>query len=184
MNQMTRSFSQRLSAHAHAALPHANPLSPAQMQAVSDAVVAWAPDSVLDMGCGPATLAIEIARARNAAHGLPLRGELRLMAAEFKVSQVPPQGAVICMGSSQVFGKPVEALSECVRLTKHPGLIVFADLVWTSPPPDEFLSFLGIDRGFYWLRSDAIPVFRQLGNYGLSPRKRGDQGKDKLDFVK
>lgn len=175
------SLTQQISAASHAALPHANPLSRLQMQALADQVIAAAPAHVLDIGCGPASLSIEIARACSAvvtavdtnpafmarAHrslrGLSLKGEVRLVQEQFAAAQFEQQDAVICIGASGVFGTPIQALTECVKLTKPQGLIVFADLVWSSPPPEAFLSFLGIDTTFYWPSSQAAKVFGDVG---------------------
>lgn len=71
--------------------------------------------------------------------------------------------AVVCIGSSHAFGTPVEGLRQCAALVTAEGAVLFADLVWSAEPPEEFLAFLGSGRSNHWQASEAADVFKQSG---------------------
>ena len=172
---------QRISAAAHRDLPHANPLSAAQMNALAAALARRNPRSVLEVGCGPGAFAIELARqcparitaldinpdfldrARTALQGQTLRGQV-----DFRLESTANLGAerfdaVVCMGASQAFGTSRQALARCAALTRPGGAVLFAELTWAAEPPLEFLSFLDCPRDLYWFEDEARAVFEQTG---------------------
>lgn len=178
---MTLSLAQRMSAAAHRDLPHANPLSPAQFAALVEAVAARRPLDALDIGCGWGSFAIALARlcdtsilaidinsdflsrARALAADRALVGRV-----EFRESSVDTlidkrYDAVVCIGSSQAFGTPLEALERCAALMKAGGTLLFAEGVWAAEPPQEYLDFLGAQRSTFWLQSEADAAFATAG---------------------
>jgi cyclopropane fatty-acyl-phospholipid synthase-like methyltransferase len=175
------SLAQRTSVAAHRDLPHANPLSPAQFDALVQAIAARRPREVLDIGCGWGSFALALAQAcdtrvlaidinadflergRQQAAGRPLLGtiDFRELPAEALAGQ--RFDAVVCIGAAQAFGKPPEALARCADLLTPGGTLLFADGVWTTEPPQDFLDFLGTDRSTYWLQSDAEAAFATAG---------------------
>lgn len=178
---MTQSLAQRISAAAHRDLPHANPLSATQFDALVQAIASERPRKVLDIGCGWGSfafalaaaceadiLAIDIneeflARARTlqADRALVGRIEFRDVAAEALLDE--RFDAVVCIGASQAFGTPLEALRRCAALMNADGTLLFADMVWTAEPAPEFLEFLGTARSTFWLQADAKPAFATAG---------------------
>jgi cyclopropane fatty-acyl-phospholipid synthase-like methyltransferase len=175
------SLSQRLSAAAHSNLPHANPLSSVQMDRLARSLARRGPRTILEIGCGPGTFAIGLAkicpasitaidvntdfltRARNAALEQGLAGRIDFCLQDAASLGAQRFAAVVCVGSSQAFGTALEALEHCAALTEEGGSIVFADLVWSSEPPDAFLEFLGGPRSLYWSEMEAETVFQQAG---------------------
>ena len=49
---------------------------------------------------------------------------------------------------------------------KSRGTLVFADLVWSAPPPRSFLEFLGVEEMLYWPAEQAAGI---LAREGLEP---------------
>ena len=175
---MTRTLTQRVSAAAHADLPYANPLSDVQMASLVAWVVARAPATLLDIGCGAGVFSISVAstfpakilaidldvsRARAAAAVKTLAGYVEFWEGPMREVAVSRYDAVVCVGSSHALGSPREALKQCRELLNSDGVLVYADLVWTSPPTSEYLSFLGCEEGHYWHRAEGPDVFRQAG---------------------
>lgn len=178
---MTLSLVQRVSVAAHRDLPHANPLSPTQFDALVQAIAKERPRTVLDIGCGwgsfafalaesceTSILAVDInseflARAKSLAIGRTLIGhiEFRDVAGEELTDE--RYDAVVCVGASQAFGTPLEALGRCSAMVNQSGTLLFADMVWTAEPAHEFLEFLGADRSTFWLQSEAEAAFATAG---------------------
>lgn len=164
---MTQSLAQRLSAAAHRDLPHANPLSTNQFDALAQAIAGRRPRQVLDIGCGWDSFAFALAEACDAgvlaidinaaflARGRALtadremagRIECRDAAAEALVDE--RFDAVVCIDASQAFGTPRQALERCAGLMHADGRLLFADLVCAAGPAPEFVEFLGTERSTF-----------------------------------
>lgn len=165
---MEPSLAAQVSAIAHADLPHANPLSAAQIDEALRRVAACAPRTAIDIGCGPGSLAIRLAelcaaevlaidlnpfmldRAIATARHATLLGTLDFSRAD--AASVAPQtfDAILCVGSSHALGAPRDALDWCRRALHPGGRLLFADLTWQAAPDAEFLDFLGVQESLYW----------------------------------
>ncbi len=178
---MTLSLAQRISAAAHRDLPHANPLSTAQFEALVQAIAATRPRKVIDIGGGWGSFALALADACDAAilvvdintaflargaalataRGSVGRVEFREVDGQALVDE--RVDAVVCIGASQAFGTPRQALERCAGLMNSGGTLLFADLVWTAEPAPEFLEVLGAERSTFWLQSEAESAFGAAG---------------------
>ncbi|MBT9597090.1 MAG: class I SAM-dependent methyltransferase [Vitreoscilla sp.] len=172
---------QQISAAAHEEVPHANPLSPAQMEQLVDLALRWSPSTAIDIGCGPGAFAVGLAsrapvsvlaidlnsafldRGKSTAKSTPLVGNIAFLERSLKDDEGAHFDVVVCIGSSGAVGSPRGALRRCKELMSPHGVLVFAELVWTSQPPDGFLDFLGIERAYYWLASEGESVFSRCG---------------------
>jgi len=152
-----------------------------QLDGLVRAIARERPRSVLDVGCGwgsiafalaeaceTSVLAVDInaeflARANSLAADRALIGqvEFRDVAANELVDE--RYDAIVCVGASQAFGTPREALARCSAMMNPNGTLLFADMVWTAEPAHEFLEFLGTDRSTFWLQSDAAVAFATAG---------------------
>jgi cyclopropane fatty-acyl-phospholipid synthase-like methyltransferase len=171
----------QVSAAAHENVPHANPLSATQMAELADWAIRWKPSTAIDIGCGPGSFSAAIAartsvsiraidpnaafleRGKLTARSTSLVGHIDFVERPLQEHEGEPFDLVVCIGSSGAVGSPREALQRCKRLLALNGTLVFAELVWTTQPSEEFLSFLGIEGGYYWLQSDGEQVFAQCG---------------------
>ena len=171
----------RVSAAAHAALPHANPLSVGQVAGFIDSIARIRPATALDVGCGPGSLAIALAmrcaakvfgidtnelfleRAKLASAGLKMLGEVRFANARPMDLPDDKYDAILCVGSSQAIGTPVEALSWCHNRLSPGGALLFAELTWRQTPAPQFLKFLGIAGSIYWSEAHEADVFANAG---------------------
>jgi ubiquinone/menaquinone biosynthesis C-methylase UbiE len=182
MNSITP---QQLSAAAHATLSHANPLSVEQMNRLVALALNSRPRSAIEIGCGPGTFALALAehtdlditaidinpyfldRARLVASQKVLIGSVIFELCSASEYEGPEVDLVVCIGSSQALGTPREAISRAGRLLRAGGTLVFAELIWSSPPPDNILEFLGTTADHYWSTETAASVFTQA-NYNLT----------------
>lgn len=178
---MTPSLARRMSAAAHRDLPHANPLSAMQVDALVQAIATGHPRTVLDIGCGwgsfafaladrcdASILAVDIntdflARAKALAADRPRAGQVEFREVAAGDLSGTAYDAVVCVGASQAFGTPQEALARCADLMNPGGTLLFADMVWTAEPAPEFLAFLGTERSAFWLQPDAEAAFAAAG---------------------
>lgn len=176
---------QQLSAAAHATLPHANPLSVGQMNSLVGLALGSRPRSAIEIGCGPGTFALALAdqtdiavtaidinpyfldRARLAAAQKARAGTVGFELRPASEYEGPEVDLVVCIGSSQALGTPREAINRAGRMLRAGGTLVFAELIWSSPPPDHFLEFLGASVDHYWSADTAASVFTQA-NYHLT----------------
>ena len=176
MNSLTP---QQLTAAAHAVLPHANPLSVEQMNRLVSLALYSRPRTALEIGCGPGTFSIALAeqsdldvtaidinpyfldRARLAAAQRALIGTVTFEQRSASDYEGPEVDLVVCIGSSQALGTPCEAVSRAASLLRPDGTLVFADLIWSSPPPDRFLEFLGYTEDLYWTTETSTAIFAQ-----------------------
>jgi cyclopropane fatty-acyl-phospholipid synthase-like methyltransferase len=172
---------QQVSAAAHEGVPHANPLSSAQMDQLVELATRSSPSTAIDIGCGPGAFSVGLAsrtpvsvlaidlnpefleRARSTAKCARLLGNVAFLERSLKDDEEARFDVVVCIGSSGAVGTPREALNRCKELMAPQGLLVFADLVWNSQPSYAFLEFLEIDSAYYWLASEGKSVFSQCG---------------------
>jgi SAM-dependent methyltransferase len=174
-------LAQQVSAAAHKALPHANPLSSAQLASLVSSLVEQVPGTVIDIGCGPGAFSIDLARrcsavitaidvnadfldrAQRDALRHRLIGSIDFRQEAARNFTAKRFDAIVCVGSSQAFGLPSEALEICASMLDTNGTLVFADLVWAAPPCVEFLEFLGIEGSYYWHESEPALQFDRAG---------------------
>jgi len=171
----------QVSAAAHQSIPHANPLSEAQMAELADFAVRCQPSRAIDIGCGPGSFSVALAtrtavnvraidpnadfiqRGRSSARSTLLSGDIEFVERPLLDDEGEPFDLVVCIGSSGAVGCPRDALRRCTELLSAGGTLVFAELVWTEQPPAEFLSYLGIESSYYWHQSEGELVFAQCG---------------------
>lgn len=170
-----------MSAAAHRDLPHANPLSTPQFDALVETIAQDLPRNVLDIGCGWGSFAIALAEVCDAAIlGIDINSDFLSRATSMSakrtlIGQIDFReasaaelsrerfDAVVCIGAAQAFGTPLQAIEHCTALLTDAGVLLFAELVWAAEPPREFLDFLGIERSMYWRIEDAERVFERAG---------------------
>lgn len=171
----------QVTAAAHQRIPHANPLSEAQMMELADWAVRWQPSTAIDIGCGPGSFSVALAarasvsiraidlnaafleRGKSTARTTLLVGNIEFLERPLQEDEGEPFDLVVCIGSSGAVGSPRDALHRCKELLAPGGTLVFAELAWTTQPAEEFVSFLGIESAFYWLQSEGQQVFAQCG---------------------
>ena len=172
---------QQISTEAHRDLPHANPLSVAQMRHLLEKVLSRQPRSILDVGCGAGEFSIALAahqdvhvtaldinpyaleRARAAASKAKLEGQVDFQECAATEYIGGPFDVAICIGSSQALGTPREALTELQKYVRPGGALIFAELCWSSTPSKEFLEFLGTPESHYWKLLDTEAVSIEAG---------------------
>ena len=171
----------QVSAAAHEKVPHANPLSSAQMEELVEQAIRGNPSTAIDIGCGPGTFAVGLAsrapisvlaidlnpafleRGKSKSQSTSLVGSVAFLERPLQKDEGGQFDVVVCIGSSGAIGSPRDALQRCKGLMTPQGVLVFAELVWTSEPAEGFLAFLGIEGAYYWLASESESVFAQCG---------------------
>lgn len=173
------------SAAAHAALACANPLDAEAWQRLIARAARDLPRGGrgVDIGCGPGSLSRALATlrpdldllgvdrdpdfmARAARAGLPPGLRLLCGDAPSAAAAETRQAALdllLCVGASQAFGTPAEALAACHALLKPGAHLLWADIEWAAEPPPDFLDFLGCPRALYWPCADADATLRRAG---------------------
>ncbi|AMO94888.1 methyltransferase domain protein [Collimonas fungivorans] len=143
------------------------PLSPAKARELIAALDLPPNALVLDAGCGKAALLRELVQsmpARGVGVDINARflaeaasawtasnpGDPRLTLVESQVEPhpLPTDGydAIICIGSSHVFGGFEPCLSTCMQWLKPGGLLLVGEGYWKQPPADQYLAILGATR--------------------------------------
>ncbi|MBN8506632.1 MAG: class I SAM-dependent methyltransferase [Burkholderiales bacterium] len=173
---MTLSAAERLTAAGHAALPWANPLDAEGWERLLARTAAELGDGGgrrgLDIGCGPGLLAHRLSerlpglhlrgidrnpRFIERAQALPALPRLRFECLDAAALDPDERfDLLLCVGASQAFGTPREALASCQRLLRPGGLLLWADIEWAAEPPQALLDFLDCPRELYWPRG-ALP---------------------------
>lgn len=171
----------RTSAYAHAAIPHANPLSVHDVAALLSDVANRSPATALDIGCGPGSIAVQLAKLCHAeilavdintdfleramalaiSHGV----ENRIKFSARSAAELPAEkyDLVTCIGASQAFGRPTDAITACRAKVTELGAILFADLVWCLVPPEALTQLLGVSAEYYWHVADEDRIFAENG---------------------
>ncbi len=171
----------RISAAAHEEIPHANPLSAAQMEGLVLQALRHKPATALDIGCGPGAFSVGLAarapidvvaidvnpafleRGRRTAKDTALVGSIAFLERSLQEDEGRQFDLVVCVGSSGAVGSPREALRRCKELMNPLGVLVFADLVWNAEPAEEYLAMLGGQRDLYWFASEGQSVLAACG---------------------
>jgi ubiquinone/menaquinone biosynthesis C-methylase UbiE len=178
---------QKISSEAHKLLPHANPLSVEQMQSLIELALVNQPRTALEIGCGAGTFSIALAerqdvhviamdtnpyvleRATVAAASATLIGKIDFLQSPAAEYAGDPVDLIVCVGSSQAFGNPRKALHELHKLLRPNGRLVFAELAWSSKPPQNYLQYLGMSEEDYWMIEASEDVLAS-SNFALEGR--------------
>jgi cyclopropane fatty-acyl-phospholipid synthase-like methyltransferase len=179
--EMQQPLTLRTTAAAHAEIPYANPLSVRDVETLLREVASRSPATALDIGCGPGGICVQLAMLcqaeicavdinpdflqRAIAFARSAGVESRIRFAESSAEEIPlaKYDLVICIGSSHAFGGPTDALAWCRSRLAERGAILFADLMWSSAPPAEFVQFLDVTPEYYWCRDDEEQIFFASG---------------------
>lgn len=202
---------QQLSSEAHKHLSHANPLTVDQMHYLLEAALARKPQTVLEVGCGAGEFAIALAkhnslhvvaldtnpyaleRATAAVSVTSLLGTIEFRQSPATQYMGEPVDLLVCIGASQAFGSPRQALQALRSLLKPSGALVFAELNWATKPSADFLNFLGTLEEDYWAVEEGENALAEAGfqvelNIVASAdawhRYEADLLKGKLEFAK
>ena len=148
---------EKLSALAHASHPVAAPISDAGVDEVLARVVAHAPRSVLDVGCGSAQWLIRLLQRLPDARGVGVdvsavalataaeqadvaRVRDRLTLHEMSAEQLPhdEHDAVLCIGSTHALGGLAGTFAALHRWAFSRAVAVVGDGFWERPPQRDF----------------------------------------------
>ena len=172
---------QRLSAAAHKALPHANPLSVAQMNTLVAFAEKTKPQTSLEIGCGAGSFSIALAkamphnaiaidinpymldRARADAVKAGVAGSVKFLQRPAADYVCGPVDLAICIGASGAYGTPRDCLSALASLVDIGGHIVFGELVWMARPSKDYLDLLGVSEATYWNVDETSSVLSAFG---------------------
>lgn len=183
-NSMNATFHQQISFAAHQDLAYANPFSAAQMDCLIQAAHHHRANKAVEIGCGSGAFVLALAqqqqihlaaldinplsleRARQQAAQLPLLGEVSFLqtdAQSFFAAHTEPYDLIICLGASQAFGTPHQALQSLSQRLAKGGMLIFAELMWAQAPAAEFIAFLQVQESDYWQAPEADSIFRENG---------------------
>jgi cyclopropane fatty-acyl-phospholipid synthase-like methyltransferase len=169
----------------HQDLTWMTPLSEARAESLVAFLAESEPATVYDVGCGWAELllrvlaaspssrgrgadldVVAIERGRSEAERRGLASRVELVAADARELAGPADG-VLCVGSSQIWGPPVEdaqpldyaaALAALSALVPQGGRVVYGEGVWSRPPtPAAVAPLAGRDDEFV-----ALPELLEL----------------------
>lgn len=178
-------------APAHRDLRFMAPLSRARAAKLCDFVAGYARGTVLDAGCGWAELLIRVLEsaptarglgidldAASVAHGQALAHErgvadrISLVAGDVKAHLPEAAGAVLCVGSSQIWGPPVEARQpidyrsalKAIRALLEPGSpAVYGEGIWTAQPTPAAIAPLAGRADEFVFLPDLLDTVRDCG---------------------
>lgn len=143
-----------------------SPLSTQRADALAIRLAASVPADVLDVGCGWGELLLRVLEASPTATGVGIDTDDRLLdrgraaakgrglADRIAFANRPgaevrePADLVICIGSSQAFGEPPQALEALWALVRPGGRLVFGDGIWEQHGT--------VDRALVW--DDAVEL--------------------------
>lgn len=172
---------------AHARHDVMNPLAPARLDALGDALRLRPSSRVLDMGCGHAELLLRwherfritgvgvdaspptIARARRRlatrAPGVDIRllhepGESFASAERFDVA--------CCVGASWIWKGHAGTLRALMGFVRPGGAVVTGEVYWKEPPPQKYLDYLEADEPHTLDIRDLAGCHRIALDLGLS----------------
>lgn len=170
-----------ITAAAHRGLSHANPLSIGHMKRLVDMAAARRPFTALEIGCGPGSFAVALAervpvnvtaletnplflaRVGEIVAAKHLRGSVRFLETDAAHYRGDSVDLAVCIGASQAFGTPREALARLATMIRLGGTLIFAELMWAAEPPAEFLEFMGATPDSYWNMKEAAYEFAAVG---------------------
>ena len=173
----------RFTTIAHATHRFLSPLSHARARALADGLAPAAGARVLDVGCGPAAFLldmverypvrgigidhnaafIELARAAAQRRGLLDRVALTCKPLLEAIDSEPRFEVIVCLGSSQAVGTPLEALRWVFARLVPGGVALFADGCWRQPPAAEYLAALGGSEGEMTTHAGNAELARSAG---------------------
>lgn len=186
----------RFSTLAHADHVFCSPMSSARADELVELLdlPAACVSRVLDVGCGKAEFLLRTVQRYPSATGVgvDLNGEMlrvaqanataRGMAGRLewhaaRATDVPLEPAsfdlVICLGSSQAFGRFEQALAAVAALVCPGGQVLMADPYWRVQPDPEFLAFLKTDADVHLthagneaagLAAGLVPLYSCVSN--------------------
>jgi cyclopropane fatty-acyl-phospholipid synthase-like methyltransferase len=120
--------------------------------------------------------AIERGRANAAARGLT--GRVELAVGDAATDSPETAAAVVCTGSSQVWGDHRAALTALRALVPSGGRVVYGDLVWALPPTEAALEALEAVPTDYGSTADLVDLAVALG---FHPRSVGEASLQEWD---
>lgn len=149
----------------HEGLVFLSPLSPERGQRLVNFLATDLTGNILDLGCGWAELllqvlaaapdargvgidtdAVSLAHGRELARRRGLSDRVTLLDGDARTEAPPRADAVICIGSSQIWGPPVEdrlpldyaaALAAIRAAVQRGARVVYGEGIWSRPPTPE-----------------------------------------------
>ncbi len=146
------------------------PLSEGRANTLVNFLAASSPSRVVDIGCGwaelllrvvactPSCMAtgvdvneVSIAHGRQLAQQRGLTERVNLLCADGRDHMTLDHDAVICIGASQVWGRPVEdnqpldytaALTAIREILPRAGRLIYGEVIWSRPPTPQALNQL------------------------------------------
>src|SRR6266496_2026822 len=146
---------------------------------------------VVDVGCGWGELLLRVLEASRRSHGLGidlkaesiehamsvarlrhLSDRLTLVVGDAKEKMPMSAQAVICIGASQIWGRPVEAKApinygaalSAIRSVLEPGApVVYGEGIWTATPTDAAIDPLAGRRDEYLFLPDLLDLADKCG---------------------
>jgi SAM-dependent methyltransferase len=181
----------------HTRMDTMNPVLPAQMDRLVEALALPPGSRVLDIACGKGTLLLQlqdrygivgdgvdlspyfIEDARQRAQGRPGTGGIQfhhMDGAEFEPSG--PYFLSCCVGATWVWGGLSGTLKALSATTRDDGLILVGEPFFRSPPPAEYLAAADPEMGTYGPLGAVIDKAREAGLRPVYLLETGREGFD------
>ena len=171
-------------------IPFNAPASPERVRGLLERLGVGPGARVLDVGCGRGEMlrllaaatgcgglgvdrdADEVARARETARAQDLGEALSFEAASFDEAVANgrvtgPFDAALCVGATQAFGPPGEALRGALEglrpLVRAGGRLLVGEGVWQRDPPDAYLAATGMGRDDFGAPDGLAPAAAATG---------------------